>query len=90
MRKFIILICISLIQGVWAEVSLPSIGVDSAYQLTKEKEIGDKFYRNLIDANKVIKDPLIDFYLKEITHVLLQGLDQNYRKYTVAVIDIHW
>ncbi len=87
LRNFVILVLLLSAQSVNGDITLPVIGVDSSYQLNKEKEIGKAFYKRLQRENKVIKDPLINYYLKEIIYVLLQGLDQNFREYEVAVID---
>jgi len=70
-----------------AGVNLPAIGVESAYQLKKEQEIGQKFYQRLLSANKIITDPLINYYINDIIYVLLQGLDQSFRRYKIAIID---
>ena len=68
-------------------VNLPAIGVDSDYQLKKEREIGRKFYQRLSHANKIINDPLVEYYIRDMTHILLQGLDRNFREYNVSIIN---
>jgi len=82
----ILIVCLSTFSANGG-VNLPAIGVDSVYQLQKEKEIGQTFYQRLLSANKIINDPLVNHYIQEITHILLQGLDRTYRAYKVSVID---
>lgn len=76
-----------IFQPAFADVSLPSIGQESNFLAQKEKEIGRRFYNQLSNANKIINDPLVNFYLKEVTSILLQSLDNNYRDFKVSIID---
>lgn len=70
-----------------AQLSLPSIGQKSAYILKKENDIGYQFFKRLEKTNKIISDPLVDFYINEIALTLLQGLDEQVRQYRISVID---
>lgn len=66
---------------------LPIIGESSAFNLQKEKEIGELFFKKIEKSNVVVNDPMVDFYIDQITKDLLQGLDRRLRDYKVTVIE---
>ncbi len=87
LRSLALLFLLFFVFPAESEVSLPVIGQNSAYQIESERMIGLRFKQRLIDEHKIIEDPLVDFYLNEILSIILQGLEKNYRRYQISVIN---
>lgn len=87
LRYLVVTFLFLFIVSAYAQLRLPNIGKDSGYQIAKEKKIGEQFKQQLDAANKILEDPLVDFYVNDMLAVLLQGLDENYRSYEVKVIN---
>ena len=68
---------LAFVLSIKAQNNLPQIGTAGSLSisLTKEKELGDYYYKNMIKQEPIILDPVLDNYINNLGYKLLRHSD---------------